>query len=199
MSEHHLPLPGPHAGLRIGLFGGSFNPAHEGHLHVAETALKRLQLDWIWWIVARGNPLKTDHGEFAARLASANAAIDWHPRMIATDFEMKLGTSYTCETLGALLSRCPDTDFVWLMGGDSLAGFHKWKKWKTITESVPIGVVARPDTSQSARASKFARTYHWAHLPEAMAPALAGFDAPAWTYLTAPLNAVSSTALRACK
>ena len=111
-------LPGPAKGLRIGLFGGSFNPAHTGHLHLAETAMKRLRLDWVWWIVARGNPLKSDHGDFSARLASAEAIAGHHPRMIVTDIEQQLGYSYSWQTLLTLVSHAPEADFVWLMGAE---------------------------------------------------------------------------------
>ncbi len=191
------PLPGPHKGLKIGLLGGSFNPAHDGHLHVAETALKRLGLDWVWWLVAYANPLKDRHGDLAVRLASAAQIAAQNPRMIATDIEAQLGLTYTIDTLAALQARAPDTDFVWLMGADNLSTFHLWKDWQGLAARVPIAIIARPGAGAAARRSPFARTYASARLPEAEALALPACAAPAWAYLTAPLNPASSTVLRA--
>ena len=194
----HLTLPGPTRGLRIGLFGGSFNPAHSGHLHVAETAMKRLQLDWVWWIVARGNPLKTAHGDFTERLASARAAAH-HPRMIVTDIEARLGLTYTSDTLAAIVARAPEAHFVWLMGADNLAGFHHWQNWQGIAHTLPIAVIARPGVGAGARNSPFARRFAKSRIPSAAARTLATTPPPAWTYLTAPLDPSSSTALRAAR
>ncbi|MCL4144949.1 UNVERIFIED_CONTAM: hypothetical protein GTU68_016718 [Idotea baltica] len=193
-----LQLPGPSDGLRIGLFGGSFNPAHSGHRHVAETALKRLQLDWVWWIVARGNPLKSNHGDFASRAASAVAMAN-HPRMCVSTIEYDLGLTYTVDTLAALKSRAPTAKFVWLMGADSLRNFHMWKDWQTIAHLAPTAIIARPGAGQEARQSVFAKTFAARRLPETKATALADQAAPAWAYITAPLNPASSTALRAAK
>lgn len=193
----HAPLPGPHKGLKIGLLGGSFNPAHEGHMHVADTALKRLGLDWVWWLVARANPLKDKHGDFTGRLASAAYMARQHPRMIATGIEAQLGLTYTIETLTALQARAPDTDFVWLMGSDILAHFHLWKDWQEIAARVPIAIIARPGAGAAALRSPFTRRFANARLPEAEARALPACPPPAWTYLSAPLNHASSTAIRA--
>jgi nicotinate-nucleotide adenylyltransferase len=188
-------LPGPHAGLRIGLFGGSFNPAHDGHLHVAETALHRLQLDWIWWIVARGNPLKERHGVLEARLASARAMAD-HPRMRVTMIEAELAINYTRDLLPALAARAPEARFVWIMGADNLAGFHRWGGWSEIAETLPIAVIARPNAGPRARLSKFARRFAQARIDQAAAASLADQPAPAWLFLTARWHPASSTALR---
>ena len=189
-------LPGPAKGLRIGLFGGSFNPAHTGHLHVAETAMKRLQLDWIWWIVARGNPLKTDHGDFHARFASAEAVAGQHPRMIVTDIEKQLGYTYSWQTLLTLSVHAPQTDFVWLMGADNMTSFHHWRRWQDIARMMPIAIVARPGVGPGARNSKFTRTFAKDRIPEAYAPILPELAAPAWVYLKGPLDPSSSTAIR---
>lgn len=189
-----LQLPGPAAGRRIGLLGGSFNPAHGGHLHVAETALKRLRLDAVWWIVARGNPLKSEHGSFEARLASARAVAD-SPAMHVTDIEVQLGLTYTVDTLAALRKAEPDAHFVWLMGADSAATFHLWKDWEDIARAVPIAVVSRPGTRLS-RTLPFTRRFADARLPEREARSLPGHSAPAWVYLRGPGNPLSSTALR---
>ncbi|MEL6475048.1 MAG: nicotinate-nucleotide adenylyltransferase [Pseudomonadota bacterium] len=181
--------------MRIGLFGGSFNPAHGGHRHVATTALKALQLDWVWWIVARGNPLKTEHGDFQTRLRSAQAHAQ-HPRMIATDIEQRAGIRFTRDTLGLVLQRAPSARFVWIMGGDSLRDFHRWKDWSYIAAAVPICVVARPDEGKAKLSSPFARRFSGARVPAQAATLLPSLSPPAWTYINAPLHPASSTALR---
>lgn len=183
----------PGLGQRIGLFGGSFNPAHEGHLHVAATALERLNLDWVWWIVARGNPLKSEHGDFAARLASAQAIAN-HPRMRVLDIEQRHELTYSIDTITRFQQRNQTTRFVWLMGGDNLEHFHKWKDWDTIAARVPIAVIARPGAERGD--SKFETRFADVHLPEADAATLADRPAPAWTYLTGKLVDTSSTELR---
>jgi len=193
---NHLKLPGPVDGLRIGLFGGSFNPAHSGHVHVAETAMRRLGLDWVWWIVARGNPLKTAHGDFDDRLASA-AALARNPRMIVTDIEAQLGLTYTSDTLAAIVQRAPGAHFVWLMGADNMAGFHFWQDWQGIANTLPIAIVARPGVGTAARNAPFARRFASSRIPASAARTLPMASPPAWTYLTAPLDPASSTALRA--
>ena len=193
------PLPPPleyrpGLGQRIGLFGGSFNPAHAGHMHVAATALERLELDWVWWIVARGNPLKSDHGDFAARLASANAIAD-HPRMRVLDIEQRHELTYSIDTITGFQARNPTARFVWLMGGDNLAHFHKWKDWDAIAARVPIAVIARPGASLGA--SEFETRFAAARLPETDAATLPNRPAPVWTYLTGKMVNVSSTQIRA--
>lgn len=188
-------LPGPARGLAIGLFGGSFNPAHEGHLLVAETALSRLGLDAVWWIVARGNPLKSEHGDYRARLASARK-IARGSTMRVTDIEDQLGLTYSIDTLHALRRAAPEARFVWLMGGDNLADFHRWRAWEEMAMTVPIAIIARPG-ARISRPSQFTRKFAEARLPESRARELASQTAPAWTYLRTRENAVSSTALRA--
>lgn len=195
LTQSFTPLPGPTAGLKIGLFGGSFNPAHQGHLHVAETALKRLQLDWVWWIVARGNPLKSNHGDFQKRLASAKHLAQ-RPRMIATSFEADIGCTYTVDTLSILKARAPGTHFCWIMGADNLNEFHHWRSWSDIARMAPICVVARPGHGTRGLNSVFARTFSKTKLQEHSAPALPFHPAPAWVYLKAPLHPISSSDLR---
>jgi nicotinate-nucleotide adenylyltransferase len=190
-------LPGPAAGRRIGLLGGSFNPAHGGHLHVAETAMRRLALDGVWWIVARGNPLKSAHGEYHARLASARAMAA-APGMAVTDIERQLGLTYTIDTLRALQDTEPEAHFVWLMGADSAAGFHLWKDWEGIAARVPIAIVSRPGT-RLTKSLPFVQRFADARVPERDARTLPGRAPPAWVYLRAPGNTLSSTALRAAK
>lgn len=190
-----LRLPGPYRGLRIGLFGGSFNPAHEGHLHVAETALKRLDLDWVWWIVARGNPLKSTHGDYEARLSSARK-VATHPRMRVSDIEAHLGLTYTVDVLEALLSRAIGAEFVWLMGADAAAEFHLWKDWQTIMSRIPVAVVSRSHTGTDGHQSRLEKTYAEARYSSDMAALLPGAPPPAWVWLNAPLCPASSTSIR---
>ncbi|ABI76321.1 nicotinate (nicotinamide) nucleotide adenylyltransferase [Hyphomonas neptunium ATCC 15444] len=188
-------LPGPAKGLAIGLFGGSFNPAHAGHLLVAQTALKRLKLDEVWWIVARGNPLKSDHGDYAVRLASARAMAQG-AGMDVTDIEDQLGLTYSIDTVRALIKAAPDARFVWLMGADNLAGFDRWKNWEEIARTLPIAVISRPG-APITKPSFFSRRFARHRLPEPQAAALAYTQAPAWVYIRTRENPTSSTALRA--
>jgi nicotinate-nucleotide adenylyltransferase len=138
-------------GLVIGLLGGSFNPAHAGHLYVSLTAIKRLKLDYVWWLVSPGNPLKEEKGmaAFAARLTSARRTAR-HPRLIVTDIEKQLGTRYTIDTVAALQRRFPNVKFVWLMGSDNLEIFHLWKDWQQIATRLPVAVVQRPGSILAA-------------------------------------------------
>jgi nicotinate-nucleotide adenylyltransferase len=138
-------------GLTIGLLGGSFNPAHGGHAYVSETAMKRLKLDYVWWLVSPGNPLKISAGmaPFEARLASARAAAR-NPRFIVTDIETRLGTRYTADTVAALQRRFPGVRFVWLMGSDNLAQFSRWRRWQLLAAAIPIAVVQRPGSLLAA-------------------------------------------------
>ncbi len=196
---HHrrLPLfPGPVSGRKIGLFGGSFDPAHAGHRHLAELALNRLDLDYVWWMPALGNPLKVRETGFEARVASAKRAIDGHPRMKVAMLERQFDTRYTLATLRRLLPRARGARFVWLMGADNLAGFHHWGDWQEIARLVPIAVIARPGNSTRARLGRFARTFASSRLPEGKAASLAHLKPPAWVYLKTRLHPVSSTQLR---
>lgn len=191
-----IHLPGPANGLSIGLLGGSFNPAHAGHLHVAETAMSRLGLDWVWWLPARGSPLKTNHGDYAQRYQSAARFAVPHPRMRISDVEVQANLTYTVDTIAALKARAPSAQFVWLMGADSLATFHLWKRWQAIASAVPIAIVARPGSERSALASPFVQRFEDRRLSAKAAKKLPFANSPAWTYLAAPLNELSSTALR---
>jgi nicotinate-nucleotide adenylyltransferase len=184
-------------GMKVGLYGGSFDPAHAGHRHVAETALRRLGLDRVVWLVSPGNPLKQDpaHG-LAARMAGARR-VARNPRMIVSDAEARLGTRYTVDTLRALRHRYPGVRFVWIMGADSLAGFHRWKGWAEILRRVPVAVVPRPGCGARARFARAPRRFAHARLPAHAGRSLPSARAPAWIDLPAPLNAQSSTALRA--
>ena len=182
-------------GRSIGLYGGSFNPAHPGHLYVAHEALKRLKLDEIWFLVSPGNPLKPQKGmaPFDARLASVNSLIAHHSKMAASDIEMKLGTRYTADTICALKNELPHTNFVWLMGADNLAAFDRWYKWQEIAKSLPIAIFDRTGYAVHGFASSFAR--HFAkHQTSART-----FDAtqiPNWTFVTLPRHPASATDIR---
>jgi len=184
-------------GMTVGLFGGSFNPAHDGHAHVAETALQRLDLDRVVWLVSPQNPLKdtAQTAPLAERLASARM---WAPgpRMIVSDFETRAGTRWTIDTLRALKARHPGVRFVWLMGSDNLESFHRWRGWTDIMRMMPVAVIARPGSLLESRAAPAARRFAGHRVAATEARLLARMQAPAWTYLTAPLNPSSSTALR---
>lgn len=191
-----LKLPGPANGLSIGLLGGSFNPAHEGHTHVAETAMRAAGLDWVWWLPARGNPLKSEHGQYDTRYKSAAAFARSHPRMRISDAEMQLQLTYSVDTISALKTAAPNARFVWLMGADSLASFHRWKSWQAIARKVPIAVIARPGSERAALESPFAERFAGYRVRPGDGKALAFLRPPAWIYLPAPLNWLSSTELR---
>jgi nicotinate-nucleotide adenylyltransferase len=183
--------------MKVGLYGGSFNPAHEGHAHVAETARQRLGLDRVIWLVAPQNPLKssTETQPLDARLAGVRA-LARDRGMIVSDIEARLGTRYTLDTVLALKARFPGVRFVWIMGADSLAGFHRWRGWTQIMRALPVAVVSRPWISLKSRSSPAARRFAAARIPFTRAQGLAGQPAPAWIFLYGPLNFQSSTALR---
>lgn len=183
-------------GMRVGLFGGSFDPPHAGHAHVAETALKRFGLHKVWWIVSPQNPLKPHApGDLAERM---EAATRWAkgPSMVVTDIEARLGARHTAELIAALETAHPRVRFVWLMGSDNLAHFHRWARWREIAARTPIGVIARPGRSLAARLSPAAKALQRWRVPESRARALAVMAPPAWTYLTGPLYTEASSALR---
>ena len=192
------------AGMRVGLFGGSFNPAHDGHAHVAETALSRLDLDRVVWLVSPQNPLKDarDSAPLGERMASARAAAKLAAdgrAMVVSDFESRAGTQWTVDTLSALTARHPGVRFVWLMGSDNLAGFHRWRGWTDIMRMMPVAVIARPGSLHHSHTAPAAARFAAARIPASRARLLPGLEAPAWTWLTAPLNPRSSTALRAAR
>ena len=183
-------------GMRVGLFGGSFNPAHEGHVHVARTALRRLRLDRVIWLVSPQNPLKPDlAAPLAERMAGARR-VARGPGMIVSDAEARLGTQYTLDTVRALKARFPRVKFVWVMGADSLAAFHRWRGWTAILRELPAVVVSRPGVGQKARLSPAARRFAHARWPAARAAGLPGAAPPAWALLRGPFHFASSTALR---
>jgi nicotinate-nucleotide adenylyltransferase len=194
--QARLPLATP--GQRIGLMGGSFNPPHEGHAVCALTALNRLRLDQLWWMVTPGNPLKSGAGlpSLEERMA-ASRALAPNPAIKITGFEAELGSPYTYATIRFVTRHMPRMRFVWVMGADNLATFHLWQHWRDIAGLVPIAVVDRPGWHQPALASPAARYLARRRLPESAAGSLPGRKPPAWVFLSTRLSEASSTALRA--
>jgi nicotinate-nucleotide adenylyltransferase len=192
-------LYGALPGRRIGLLGGSFNPAHGGHLHISRLALQLLGLDEIWWLVSPQNPLKPAAGmaPLAERLAQAREVAAGERRFVVTGIEATLGSSYTADTLRALCRRFPQARFVWLMGGDNLAQFPYWKRWQEIFRTVPIAVFARPGLAAKALAGPAARRFARARLPAAAARRLALMPPPAWVFFHTRLDPRSATRIRA--
>lgn len=152
--------------MKIGLFGGSFDPAHPGHTHVAETALKRLGLDQVWWLVSPQNPLKPKSSAFAARMQSARALAHGR-KMVVTDLEQRLGCAFTYQTLRQLKRRYYGVAFVLVMGADNLANFRKWRNWREVARAIPIAVISRPGSGPRARLSA---PKHWAFLSARLHP-----------------------------
>ena len=189
-------LPGP--GRRIGLLGGSFNPAHRGHLEISRTALKRLDLDQVWWLVSPQNPLKPERGmaPLDQRLTAARR-LARDPRVRASALESALGTTYTADSVTALVRRFPRYRFVWLMGADNLVQISRWKDWEIIFRTLPVAVFDRPSYSLKALAATAARRFAGQRLPEAAARGLAERTPPAWVFVHQWLNPQSSTRIRA--
>ncbi|HVM79792.1 MAG TPA: nicotinate-nucleotide adenylyltransferase [Stellaceae bacterium] len=183
---------------RVGLLGGSFNPAHRGHLHVSLEALKRLRLDEIWWMVAPQNPLKPVKGmaSFAERLAGALKLVR-HPRIRVTDIEAQLGTRYTADTLAALRRRFPRTRFLWLMGADNLTQIRRWDRWEDIFRTVPVAVFDRPTYCLRALSELAAQRFKRSRVAPGSMRRLADRTPPAWAFFPIRLDPSSATALRA--
>ncbi|WEZ85065.1 nicotinate-nucleotide adenylyltransferase [Rhizobium sp. 32-5/1] len=198
MKQPYLRMPHVESGMTVGLFGGSFNPPHDGHGLVAEIALRRLHLDQLWWMVTPGNPLKSrsNLAPLAERIALSER-IAHNPRIKVTAFELSLGQSYTARTLEKIRERNRDIHFVWIMGADNLKDFHRWQNWQTIARTFPIAVIDRPGATLAYLSSKMAKTFDYARIDEDDAGTLALRKAPAWTFIHGPRSALSSTALRA--
>jgi nicotinate-nucleotide adenylyltransferase len=195
-----IVLP-PHApGMRIGLFGGTFDPPHEAHLSASLLAMKRLDLDRVWWLVTPGNPLKDTRGlaPLAQRIVAAGA-LARHPRIDISSLEAQIGTTYTYETIAYLRRHCPGVRFVWIMGADNLRSFHRWQRWRGIAAVVPIAVVDRLGPSLYANASPAGHAFSRARIPETAAKSLPYRKPPAWVYLHGLKSPLSSTALRAAR
>jgi nicotinate-nucleotide adenylyltransferase len=197
-NERFLPPNAP--GMRIGLFGGTFDPPHLAHLGASLLVLKRLKLDRVWWLVTPGNPLKNTRGlaPLAKRIAAARALTN-NPRIDVTGLEAVINTRYTYDTILWLIARCPRVRFVWIMGADNLRSFHRWQKWRGISRLVPIVVVDRLGPSLYAAASPAGQALSRARIPEHNAATLPYRHAPAWTFLHGLKSPLSSTALRALR
>jgi nicotinate-nucleotide adenylyltransferase len=200
MPINSLSLYGAHnwRGRHVGLLGGSFNPAHKGHKHISVTALKRLQLDSVWWLVSPQNPLKParDMAPLPARLRTA-AAVENHPRIIATDIETALGTRYTVDTVRKLIRRFPQTRFVWLMGADNLASFHRWKDWRQLARLLPIAVLLRPGYTNARLSAPSLARLPGARRREGQAARWPTWTTPAIVVISLPMESSSATAIRA--
>jgi nicotinate-nucleotide adenylyltransferase len=190
-------IPAYSNGMRVGLLGGSFNPPHLAHRAISLFAIKRLKLDRIWWLVTPGNPLKDDktlHDLEERSEAARQVASD--PRIDVTCLESVIGTRYTIDTVRYLRRRASGLRFVWIMGADNLAQFHRWQNWRDIASEVPIAVIDRPPRSFRALASPASQALARYRLPERQAGMLADHRAPAWVFLTGLKLNLSSTGLR---
>ncbi len=197
MSRSFAGLPPHGRGQRIGLFGGSFNPPHEGHRAASLIALRRLGLDAVWWLISPGNPLKDTRGlpSIGERMAAA-ARVAAHPRIAVSAYEQKLGSTYSCDVLAALVARSPSVRFVWLMGADALADLHRWKRWRFIVETVPLAVIDRPGSTLRAARGPAAIAFAADRIGEGRAHLLADTKPPAWVFLYGRRSFQSSTAIR---
>ena len=191
-----LPVSAP--GMRIGLFGGSFNPAHSGHCLVTNEVMRRVGLDQVWWLVSPGNPLKDNSGlpPLADRVLGARAQIT-ERNVHVTGFEAAYGFRYTFDTLSHLKSRLAGRKLVWIMGADNLAGFHRWERWRDIADLLPIAVYVRPGAARHAMHAPAASALAGYRLDETDAPLLPDQPAPAWVYLEGVMSPLSSSAIRA--
>jgi nicotinate-nucleotide adenylyltransferase len=194
-ASHEIPLHTD--GMRIGLLGGSFNPPHAAHRAISRFAIKRLKLDRVWWLVTPGNPLKENGGlrDLDSR-ADAARKMAGDPRIDVSCLESVIGTRYTVDTITYLRRRCAGLRFVWIMGADNLAQFHRWENWRRIASEVPMAVIDRPPQSFRALASPAAQALARYRMPEKDAGLLADRRAPAWTFLTGVKLDLSSTGLR---
>lgn len=193
--RYHLPYAA--RGQTIGLLGGSFDPAHEGHAHITRVAMARFGLDRMWWLISPQNPLKA-HGpaDMARRMAAARAVMG-HPRVDLSDVEHHIQTRFTVETIAELQRLYPTVRFVWIMGADNLAQFHRWKAWQEIAARLPIGVIARPGERLRGRCSKAMRVLRHARVPSAASHTLGARAAPAVCFINAPMRGESSSEIRA--
>ena len=183
--------------LKIGLLGGSFNPAHDGHLHISLQAIRLLGLDEVWWLVSPLNPLKQakDMVDYETRLKTAGAVAENHPINVS-DFEKTSGTRYTADMLKELTKRYPAVRFVWLMGADNLREFHLWKNWREIIKILPIAVFDRKNYAPKALHKRFARVYATLMIDPRKSRFLAYRRSHAWTFLKIKKRNISATEIR---
>lgn len=196
-SDDLTGLPPSAPGMRIGLFGGSFNPAHAGHCLVTRQMLKRLALDAVWWLVSPGNPLKNnfDLPPLGERVAAARRLVA-DRRVHITGFEGAYGFRYSFDTLSHLQARLPGRRLVWIMGADNLASFHHWEHWRDIFGLIPIAVYVRPGNTKRAMHSPAAISFSRFRLDETDAPLLPDMRGPAWIYLNGIMSGLSSSSIR---
>jgi len=192
-----LGFPIAESGQRIGLLGGSFDPAHAGHVHITLQAMRRFGLDRVWWLVSPQNPLKSEGPAAMSRRLVAARAIMQHPRVTITDLEDKLGTRFTADTLARITAIYPRARFVWLMGADNLAGFHHWQDWEEIMATMPLGITSRPDEYLRAAGSVVAQKYASARLPSRASRVMPLLKPPVWCLLDGPVVHASSSEIRA--
>lgn len=192
------PKTGSPIPKRVGLLGGSFNPAHSGHLRISQLALELLSLDQMWWLVSPQNPLKSprDMAPFEARLHQARTVAEVEPRIQVSDLEKRLGTQYTADTLPMVKARFGGIRFVWVMGADNLAQIHRWRQWTRIFRAVPVAVFDRPTYSFRAMSGVAARRFSKHRIDRARAASLANRQPPAWVFLSAAFDTASATAIR---
>ena len=198
--RERVRLPPHGRRMRIGLFGGTFDPPHLAHLGACLLAMKRLNLDRVWWLVTPGNPLKDTRGlaPLEDRIVAARA-LARHPRIEVIGLEAQIDTHYTYETIAYLRKRAPTVRFVWIMGADNLRSFHRWQNWRGIANLVPIGVVDRLGPSLYASASPAGQALARKRIPEGLAKSLLDRRSPVWVYLHGLKSPLSSTALRAAR
>ena len=184
---------------RVGLLGGSFNPAHEGHLHISSLAMKSLKLDQLWWLVSPGNPLKPKLGmaSLKDRMMVARRISACNPDIVVSDLENRLSTCHTVDTVQSLKAEFPDIYFVWVMGADLLVQLPQWKRWRSLFKLVPIAIFARPNYSARVLSGKAARRFNGARVARYRIGSLAKMRPPAWIYMRTRLNSQSATSIRA--
>ena len=189
-------FPSVEPGLTIGLLGGSFDPPHEGHVHITKLALKIFNLSKIWWLVCPENPIKNVTPSDINSRFLASKKIMKHPSVVITDLEKKFETKYTFQTLIKLKKLYPSTKFVWLMGADNLINFHHWKNWDWIMKNIPVGVLARPEEQIKAGLSHAAIKFRNYRLPKEKSIILSNYIPPVWTLSNGPMRNISSTEIR---
>ncbi len=197
IDPRYFRFPATASGMTVGLFGGSFNPPHDGHRLVAETALKRLGLDQLWWIVTPGNPLKSTSEllPLEKRIALSEE-MGLGPRVKVTALEAAYKVRFSADTVSLIKARHRDVNFIWVMGADNLKYFHHWQRWRSIAEMLPIAIIDRPGSTLSYVSSKMALTYDYARVDEDDAISLAKLKAPSWTLIHGPRSTLSSSAIR---
>lgn len=181
---------------KVALFGGSFDPPHEGHRLVAQAALRALNVDYVWWLVSPQNPLKSHKPKAIDRRVAAVQKLADDRRFIVSDEETRLGTFYAIDTVRALQTAYPQVSFIWLIGADNLVGLHRWKDWQRLMREIPLAVYPRPGAAHKAALSPAARAFDYARLDAAAAAQLPLYQAPAWVMLDGARSSLASSQLR---